>query len=67
MSIADTYRAMSDDIGRAANDVDDEGVRTAYIALAELWPQASHRADGFPISVGEPMIANSQKAADTAA
>ncbi len=30
LSIADTYRAMSDDIKRAAKETNDEGVRRAY-------------------------------------
>ena len=50
MSIAETYRAMSDDINRAATETDDEGVRRAYIALAELWRKATLRAEGFSIS-----------------
>ena len=45
MSIADTYRAMSDDVGRAAKETDNEGVRSAYLALAELWRQAALRAE----------------------
>ncbi len=48
MSIAQTYRAMSDDIKRAAEETDDEGVRRAYLALAELWRKATLRAEGFP-------------------
>lgn len=50
MSIAETYRAMSDDIERAAMGADDEDVRRAYLALAELWRK---RARGFPGSADE--------------
>ncbi len=53
MSIADTYRAMSDEIKRAAKETDDEGVRSAYLALAELWRRATLRADGFPVRTDE--------------
>lgn len=49
MSIADTFRAMSDDIIRAAKETDDEGVRRAYLALADLWRKAALRADGFHV------------------
>ena len=56
MSIAETYRAMSDDIRRAATETDDEGVRRAYIALAELWRKATLRAEGFSISRDEYVI-----------
>ena len=56
MSIAETYRAMSDDINRAATETDDEGVRRAYIALAELWRKATLRAEGFSISRDEYVI-----------
>ncbi|MFZ0776900.1 MAG: hypothetical protein WAM74_10450 [Xanthobacteraceae bacterium] len=50
MSIPDTYRAMSNDVIRAATDVEDEEVRRAYLALAEIWRK---RADGFPIPADE--------------
>lgn len=50
MSISATYRAMSDDIIRAATEVDHEEVRRAYLALAEIWRK---RADGFPVLPGE--------------
>ena len=48
MSIAETYRAMSDDISRAARETNDEAVRSAYLALAELWDRAALRTSGFP-------------------
>jgi hypothetical protein len=50
VSIPDTYRAMSDDILRAATDVDDEEVRRAYLVLAEIWRE---RADRFPVLADE--------------
>jgi len=50
VSIPDTYRAMSNDVIRAATDVEDEEVRRAYLALAEIWRK---RADGFPIPADE--------------
>jgi hypothetical protein len=50
LSIAETYRAMSDDIERAATEVDDEEVRRAYLALAEIWRK---RAEGLPAVVDE--------------
>jgi len=50
VSIADTYRAMSDDIKRAATGVNDEEVRRAYLALAEIWRK---RAEGFPVLVDD--------------
>lgn len=56
MSIADTYRAMSDDIKRAAKETDDEGIRRAYLALAELWRKATLRAEGFSIPADEFVI-----------
>lgn len=56
LSIADTYRAMSDDIEREAKRTDDEGVRRAYLALAELWRNARLRADGFSVPTGEHVI-----------
>lgn len=37
MSIADSYRAISEDITRAAEVTNDEEVRLAYLALAGLW------------------------------
>jgi len=37
MSIADTYRTMSEDVRRLANETEGEAKRDAYIALAELW------------------------------
>jgi hypothetical protein len=56
VSIADTYRAMSDDIKRAAKETDDEGVRRAYLALAELWRKATLRAEGFSIPADQCVI-----------
>ena len=56
LSIADTYRAMSDDIKRAATETSDEGVRRAYLALAELWQKATLRAEGFSIPAGDHVI-----------
>jgi hypothetical protein len=50
VSIPDTYRAMSDDILRAATDVDDKEVRRAYLVLAEIWRE---RADRFPVLADE--------------
>lgn len=47
MSIADTYRRMSEDIRRAAEETDDKAVARAYLALAELWRKAALRADGL--------------------
>lgn len=41
---------MSDDIERAATEVDDEAVRRAYLALAEIWRK---RAEGLPAVVDE--------------
>jgi hypothetical protein len=63
VSLADTYRAMSDDVGRAAKDTDNEGVRRAYLALAELWRKAAARADGFPIPADEYAIPDWQESA----
>ena len=45
MSIADTYRAMSEDVRRLANETKDEGVREAYLALAKLWGERSIALD----------------------
>jgi len=50
MSITETYRSMSSDISRAAKETDDEAVRSAYLALAELWAKAALRASGFPVA-----------------
>jgi hypothetical protein len=41
MSIADTYRAMSDDMSHAAKETDDEALQRPYLALAELWRKAA--------------------------
>jgi hypothetical protein len=45
MSIADTYRSMSEDVRRLANETKDEGARDAYLALAELWRERSLRLE----------------------
>jgi hypothetical protein len=41
---------MSDDVKRAATEVNDEEVRRAYLALAEIWRK---RAEGFPVLVDD--------------
>jgi hypothetical protein len=41
MSIADTYRSMSEDVRRLADETKDEAARDAYLALAELWRERS--------------------------
>jgi hypothetical protein len=46
MSIADTYRSMSEDVARLANETEDEAARDAYLALAELWRERSVRLEG---------------------
>jgi hypothetical protein len=56
MTIADSYRAMSSDIKRAAEKVDHEDVRRAYLVLAELWSRAAMRADGSIVSVDESIL-----------
>jgi hypothetical protein len=56
MTIADTYRAMSSDIKRAAEKIDHEDVRRAHLVLAELWSRAAVRADGFTASVDESIL-----------
>ena len=57
MSIADTYRQMSEDISRAAKETDNEAVARAYLALAELWSKAALRADAsLPLPVVEYVI-----------
>jgi len=45
MSIADTYRAMSEDVRRLADETEDEGAREAYLALAALWQERSIKLD----------------------
>jgi len=50
MAIAETYRAMSEDIRRAAKLVSTEDVRRAYLALADLWWARSMRLDGARVS-----------------
>jgi hypothetical protein len=45
MSIADTYRSMSEDVRRLADETNDEAARDAYLALAELWRERSIRLD----------------------
>jgi hypothetical protein len=45
MSIADTYRAMSEDVRRLANETKDEAAREAYLALAKLWRERSVKLD----------------------
>ncbi len=56
MSIADTYRAMSDDVRRAAKEAGNEGAHEAYLALADLWWKAALRADGFPKFADENVV-----------
>lgn len=63
VSLADTYRAMSDDVRRAAKDTNNQDVRRAYLALAELWRKSAARADGFPIPAGEYTIPDWQESA----
>jgi len=46
VTIADTYRAMSEDIRRAAEEIKIEDVRRAYLALAELWWARAMHLDG---------------------
>jgi hypothetical protein len=51
VTIADSYRAMANDIRRAAESVDiAEDVRRAYLALAELWWTRSIQLDGAPLA-----------------
>ena len=45
MSIADTYRSMSEDVRRLADETKNEAVRDAYLALAELWRERSIRLE----------------------
>jgi hypothetical protein len=45
MSIADTYRSMSEDVRRLADETKDEAARDAYLALAELWRERSVRLE----------------------
>jgi hypothetical protein len=45
MSIADTYRSMSEDVRRLAHETESEAVRDAYLALAELWRERSTRSE----------------------
>jgi hypothetical protein len=45
MSIADTYRSMSEDVRRLADETEDEAARDAYLALAELWRERSIRLE----------------------
>jgi hypothetical protein len=45
MSIADTYRSMSEDVRRLADETQDEAAREAYLALAELWRERSVRLE----------------------
>ncbi len=47
---------MSDDINRAAEETNDEGVRKAYRASAELRPKATLRAEGFAVPTDEYVI-----------
>lgn len=56
MTIADTYRAMSEDVSRAAKETDNDTVRRAYLALADLWRKAALRADGFALPAAEFVI-----------
>lgn len=37
MSIAETYRAMSADIRRSAENTQEKHFRRAYLALADMW------------------------------
>ena len=48
MTIADSYRAMSEDIRRAAEAVEVEDVRRAYLELADLWLARSTHVDNVP-------------------
>jgi hypothetical protein len=45
MSIADTYRSMSEDVRRLADETEEGAARDAYLALAELWRERSVRLE----------------------
>jgi len=49
MSIADTYRTMSEDVRRLANETEDGAARDAYLALAELWHARSIKLDSAAV------------------
>ena len=51
VSIADSYRAISEDITRAAEVTKDEEVRRAYLALAGLWWARSVQLESGLLSV----------------
>jgi len=61
MSIAESYRAMSGDIRRAAEAVKNEDVRRAYLTLAEIWWTRSVRLDTDLLS-SRPNISESHTA-----
>jgi hypothetical protein len=50
MSIADTYRSMSEDVRRLADETENEAARDAYLALAELWRERSIRLESGVVS-----------------
>jgi hypothetical protein len=54
MSIADTYRTMSEDVRRLANETKNEAKRDAYIALADLWHARSIELDSAAAPVKPP-------------
>jgi hypothetical protein len=45
MSIGDSYRAMAADIKLAAEAIDVEDIRRAYLALGNLWEKRSIELD----------------------
>jgi hypothetical protein len=50
MSIAESYRTISADLRRAAEKMQVEDVRRAYLALADLWWKRAMQLDGAPLS-----------------
>jgi|GEM_PF-6324614 hypothetical protein len=64
MSIAESYRAISTDLRRAAERIQTEDVRRAYLALADLWWKRAMQLDGAPLSA---RINDSSAAIDVAA
>jgi hypothetical protein len=55
-SIANSYRAMSNDLRHAATKLEQPDVRRAYLVLAELWSRAAMRADGFAATIDQSIL-----------
>ena len=62
MTIADIYRAMSEDIRGRAQKITIQEVRRAHLALADLWSSRAASMDGEDLVARQDLRAGSQAA-----